>query len=248
MSPKILTLDIETAPNLAYVWGMFKQNVGLSQLVETGEVISFAAKWHGKKKVLFYSVYHDGKEAMIQAAHDLISEADIVVHYNGKSFDMPWLNREFLLAGLEPPAPYRQVDLLLVVRKQFNFTSNKLDHVAQKLDLGAKTSHTGFQLWLDCMAGKASAWKLMKQYNKHDVALTEKLYDKLLPWINPHPNMGLYNGEVHCCPKCGSKDLQKRGYAYTNASVFQRYACNGCGGWSRGSRRVDTTGQRDIAG
>ncbi len=169
---KILTVDIECSPNLAYVWGLFNQNVSLSQLVETGEVISFAAKWHGKKEVLFYSTYHDGKQEMLQAAHDLLSEADVVVGYNSKRFDMIHLNKEFVLANMEPPAPYAQVDLLNVVRRQFRFTSNKLDHVAQQLGLGSKTAHTGFQLWVDCMAGKQKAWNLMRKYNKQDVVIT----------------------------------------------------------------------------
>jgi len=78
MTLRLLTLDIETSPNLAHVWGLFKQNIGLNQLMESGQVISFAAKWHGDKKVLFYSDHHNGHDVMVQAAHDLLSEADAV--------------------------------------------------------------------------------------------------------------------------------------------------------------------------
>ena len=66
MALKLLTLDIESAPNVAHVWGLFKQTVSLNQLMESGQVISFAAKWHGKPKVLFYSDHHDGHDVMIQ--------------------------------------------------------------------------------------------------------------------------------------------------------------------------------------
>ncbi len=244
---KILTLDIECSPNLAYVWGLFNQNVSLAQLVDTGEVISFAAKWHGKKQVLFFSTYHDGKAAMLQAAHDLLTEADVVVGYNSKRFDMIHLNKEFVLAGMLPPAPYQQVDLLNVVRRQFRFTSNKLDHVAQKLGLGAKTSHTGFQLWVDCMAGKEAAWNLMRRYNRQDVVITEKLYDKLLPWIHNHPATGLVDGlREDNCPNCGSVDLKREGFAFTNLGKFQRFSCNRCGKWSRSGKRVDNVDIRGI--
>ena len=42
---KILFCDIETSPNVAYVWGLFKQNIGLSQLLEPTRVICAAYSW-----------------------------------------------------------------------------------------------------------------------------------------------------------------------------------------------------------
>ncbi len=247
LGPRILTIDIENRPNLAYIWGLFDQNIGLTQLVESAETISFAAKWHGQKKVMFYSTYHHGKDVMLQAAHDLLSEADIVVGYNSKGFDMKHLNREFILAGMEPPAPYAQVDLLLVARSQFKFTSNKLDYVAQALGLGGKTHHSGFQLWVDCMAGDKAAWALMRTYNKQDVVITEKLYDKLLPWIHPHPNVTLYGDVlVDGCPNCGSEDLRREGTAKTSLGIYQRYQCRGCGRWTRGKHKLGGVDVRGI--
>lgn len=183
---------------------------------------------------------------MLDAAHSMLSEADVVVGYNSKRFDMLHLNREFVLAGMQPPAPYQQVDLLAVVRRQFKFPSNKLDYVAQALNLGGKTSHTGFQLWVDCMADDPKAWALMKKYNKQDVVITEALYDKLLPWIPGHPSHGTFNGLNNMCPNCGSLKLQSRGKAYTAASTYQRYACKDCGKWSRGSSRLDGSNIRGM--
>ncbi len=246
---KILTIDIENRPNLAYVWGLWDQNVGATtgQLVEAGETISFAAKWHGSKKVEFYSVHHHGKEAMLAHAHRLLSEADVVVGYNSKPFDMKHLNKEFILAGMNPPAPYAQVDLLHVVRKQFKFPSNKLDYVAQALGLGAKTSHSGFELWRDCMQGKDKAWSLMRKYNKQDVVLTEKLYDKLLPWIPNHPSHALHNDvREDSCPNCGSTELRREGYAMTNLGKFARFSCKACGKWSRSGKRIEGVDLRGI--
>src|SRR5450759_3278074 len=83
--PRLLTLDLETSPNIAHVWGLWKNNVSLNQLIQSTNVISFAAKWHGDKRVLFRSDHHDGHEVMIQKAHGLLGEADAVIHYNGKS-------------------------------------------------------------------------------------------------------------------------------------------------------------------
>ena len=237
---KLLTIDIETQPNLAYTWGLFKQNIGLSQLVVPKEMISFAAKWHGRRSVMFWSTHHNGKAEMVKAAADLLDEADAVIHYNGKRFDVPHLQTEMKLLGYHPPTPFKQIDLLDTAKKQFAFASNKLDHVTEQLGLTGKLHHGGgFELWLACMAGEEKAWNTMRRYNKQDVVTTEELYDDLLPWIKTHPHVGLYNGvEDDTCPRCGGTDLERRGYAYTDASKFQQYRCRGCGGWVRGRKAV----------
>ena len=191
---RILTLDIENSPNLAHVWSLFNQNVSLSQLQDTAKVISVAAKWYGDKEVLFFSDHHNGHTEMIHQIHRLVSEADLIVGYNSQGFDMKHLNREFILAGLNPPAPYKNVDLLQTVRKQFKFASGKLDHVSQQLGLGKKTSHAGHDLWVRCMKGEDAAWDKMRTYNKQDVVLTEKLYDRLRAWIPNHPHISMFSG------------------------------------------------------
>lgn len=245
---RIAILDLETSPNLAHVWSLWKTNVSLAQLQESGQVIAFAYKWHGESRVHFHSDHHDGHEVMVEKAYEVMSAADAVVHYNGKSFDMPWLRTEFARAGKTPPPPHKDIDLCEVVKKQFRFPSNKLDYVTRELlgDQGGKVKHTGHQLWVDCMAGDSKAWALMRRYNRADVVITERLYDRLLPWIPNHPHHGLFvDADAPVCQNCGSADLQRRGEQVTALGRYARYACQTCGKWSRGGRReggVDVRG------
>lgn len=235
---KRLLLDLETSPNLAAVWGMFKQNVSLDMLLESGYTLCWAAKWYKEDDIYFDSVYRNDPEQMVRNVHALLDEADAVIHYNGRKFDIPTINKEFLQYGLPPPSPYKQIDLLETARKQFRFTSNKLDYVSQFLGLGNKTKHRGYDLWKGCMNGDKECWEEMETYNIQDVVLLEKLYDRLLPWIERHPNMSLYNlGEMKCT-NCGSEHLQRRGYAHTSVGIYQRWQCNDCGSWSR-TRKIE---------
>jgi hypothetical protein len=232
----ILFLDLETSPNLGWVWALWQQDVGLSQIESTTEVICFAAKWLGKSKVHFFSTHHDGKKRMVKEAHALLDEADAVVSYNGTRFDIPHLNREILQAGLRPPAPFKEIDLWSVVKRRFNFPSNKLAYVAPALGLEDKVKHEGFELWRRCLKGDQKAWATMKRYNVQDVRLLEQLYDVLLPWIPNHPSRRLYDNETKC-PTCGSGDLQRRGQAFTKTSRYQRWVCKECGSWFRDTHR-----------
>jgi DNA polymerase elongation subunit (family B) len=233
---KILLLDIETAPNTAYVWGLWKQNIPISSLVDSGYVMCWAAKWLGDNFTYFDSVHRSKPKQMLKNIHAMLEEADAVIHYNGSRFDIPTLNKEFLLHGMHPPASYAQIDLLRTVRSEFRFVSNKLDYIARALGVGQKTKHAGFELWIQCMANDPKAWEQMEEYNINDVVILEEVYHKLLPWIKNHPNHGVVDGETAVCPNCGSKHLQRRGYAYTTAGKYQRFQCKDCGTWSRGRK------------
>ena len=237
---KILLLDIESSPNTAHVWGLWQQNVGIKQIMESSYVLCWAAKWLDDKEIMFDSVHQSTAKTMLKSIHKLISEADAVVHYNGTKFDMPTLNKEFLLHGLNPPAPYKQIDLLRTMRSQFRFPSNKLDYVAQRLGLGSKTEHEGHELWVKCMNGDKDAWKKMEKYNKQDVILLEMVYQRVLPWIKLHPNRNLFSDRP-CFHICGEENLKKRGTAISSTGTYQRYQCGSCGSWSQSTKSTKTS-------
>lgn len=244
---RILLLDIETAPNLAHVWGLWQQNVGLPQLLESGYTLCWAAKWLGEKRVYFGSI-RDGKKRMIREIHKLISEADALVHYNGNKFDVPTLNKDFLLNGLPPPPPAKQIDLLRVVKQRFRFPSNKLAYVSVALGIGSKVEHSGHDLWVRCMAGDPAAWATMEKYNKQDTKLLEKLFDKLRPWVKNLPNHALYNADnTEVCPKCGSDSYQRRGMEHTATCSYQRFQCCTCHGWFRSVRNIGPKPSKKFA-
>lgn len=241
---KILLLDCETSPNTAYVWRLFKETIPLARLIESSEVLCWSAKWLGAKEIMFDSLFKSSPKNMLAGIHKLLTEADAVITFNGKSFDIPTLNKEFLIYGFPPPAPYKQIDLINTARSQFRFTSNKLDYICQRLGLGQKTE-TNFQLWVDCMKKDKEAWKQMEKYNKNDVVMLEKLYIRLVPWIKNHPNQGLYLEKEAICPVCASEEIQKRGLAYTSTCTYQRYRCSDCGSWFR-SRHNKTKIERFV--
>jgi len=244
---KILLLDIETAPNLVHVWGLWQQNVGLPQIIDSGYILCWAAKWYGKEDVYFNSIHQSSPRAMLKQIHRMLNEADAVIHFNGTKFDIPTLNKEFLLYGMSPPAPYKQIDLLRTARSQFRFPSNKLDYIAQALGVGEKVPNRGHQLWIDCMAKDPAAWEEMAEYNINDVIILEKVYDKLLPWVRNHPNIGLYQEDRKICPKCGGKHYHKRGTSVTISSIYQRYQCKDCGTWFRGTKQTTPKPQASFA-
>lgn len=244
---KTLLLDVESAPLTVYCWGLREQDISLDQIIDTSYILCWSAKWLGKDHIMFERTLkrRGSSRAMIARIHDLLSEADTVVTYNGEKFDLPVLNKEFILHGLDQPAPYASMDLIKVARSKFRFASNKLDHLASELQLGQKVKHDGFMLWIKCMDLEKDAWEIMSAYNKHDVVLLERLYHRLLPWMKAHTNHGLFSGQ-QVCPNCGGSQYQRRGYAYTTAGKYRRFQCCACATWFRGTVNNRPKGERYV--
>ena len=244
-----LFVDIEVAPNIVYTWGLFNQNVGLDQIVEPGYTLCWAALTEGSSKPEFMSILNGEKEMLIRI-HEIIDDSDIIVHYNGRKFDVPILNKDFVRMGLAPPDSYQQIDLLQTVRSRFRFSSNKLDFVSQFLGLEAKYQHKGMKLWHNCMRRDLEAWKEMRAYNIQDVLMLPDLYKKLLPWIQDHPNMSLYiddedpNEPVQICTNCGSENIIKNGVERLMTQTYQRYRCKDCNTPLRGRNTILTLKKR----
>jgi DNA polymerase elongation subunit (family B) len=236
---KTLYLDIETTPHEGTFWNLFPKYIPINQLRKPTAMLCWAAKFEGDREVIFRK---QGDPDFISKVWEMLDEADAVVHYNGKAFDVKHINREFALNKLGPPSPYTQVDLLSTVRTNFKLASNKLDYVCRYFGLGNKVEHTGIELWYDCMEGDSRAWKLMEKYNRRDVVLLPKLYKFLRPWIKTHPNAGLeIESTKPICSTCSSTNVQSRGTYATKTAVYGRFQCMNCKTWLRSRKQSKPT-------
>lgn len=238
-SPKILLVDIETAPSLGYVWGKWEQNV--IQFKEDWYMLSFAYMWLGDKKAQVkalpdYDSYKKGSsddKNLVKDLWKLFDEADIILTHNGDNFDIKKSNARFLIHGLKPPSPYKTIDTLKIARRYFKFDSNRLDDLAQYLGIGRKKAHSGKHTWFGCMAGDMKSWAVMKDYNAHDVVLLLETYLALRAWTNTHPNLDMFN-KNGSCPVCQSKKVQRRGWNVTKTGKRSRLQCQSCAAWFSG--------------
>ena len=214
-------------------------------------ILSYSAKWYKEDKIFYKDQRGKGRKSiendksLLKDIWKLFDEADVVVAHNGIKFDIPKINARFAKHGIKPPSPYRQVDTLQIARKTFAFTSNKLAFLCELLQVeNKKLTHAmfpGFKLWEQCLKGNIQAWEEMEEYNKVDVLALEEVYDKLKVWSPSHPNHGVHIDDSHSCSKCGSKNLIKKGFKFTQVGKYQRYKCLDCGGYSRGRQSLLTT-------
>lgn len=253
--PKIYTLDIETSPIVSFHWGLFDQNISPEHIVEEWSILSFSAKKLGDREIVYHDTGGRGAKrvrddkALLAKIWKVLDDADIIVVQNGKKFDFKKINARLVEHGFAPPSPYKVVDTYLVAKKHFAFTSGRLvwlsKHLAPETQKSSHKRFPGFELWQECLKDNPAAWAEMRRYNCRDTVATERVYLKLRPWIEGHPNVAAYMSvEQIACPKCGGVDVQMRGHSLTQTGEYHRYQCKTCGGWARSRYTLNTMSKR----
>lgn len=257
MTAKILLFDIETAPALSYTWGRWKVNIGGNQVAREGYMLCWAAKWLGSNETFYDSLPNHKVQykqnptndiEIVKSLSEMLNEADIVVAHNGDGFDMKWVRKQLAKHDLPDIKPQKYVDTYKVAKRHFNFPSNRLDEVAKYLGLNMEKLPTDFDLWRGCMDGDKESWEYMVDYNIQDLVPLEGVYLRLRRFMNNHPNVSVYSDlDEAACNHCGSTNLRRDGYAYTNLGKFQRFECKDCGSRKpRGRTNLLTKEQRKV--
>lgn len=247
-APKVLLLDIETAPAVSYHWGRWKVNVGPSQVIHRPYMITWAAKWLGHDFVysdmlpLYEGFEENPKDdyAIVHSMWKMLDAADVVIGHYVKRFDLAFLNARFAFHGLPAPSPYKVICTKEMASKNYKFEANSLKELADYFGLDNKDD-MDFTDWKNCVdgIGTNAGWLKMLRYNEQDVRVLEAVYLKLRVHATNHPNFALYyNDGVMRCTTCGSKELDKLDKsAYTYLSEFESYRCE-CGHIMRGRKNI----------
>lgn len=240
---KILVLDIETS----YIevkhttFSLFNNDyIPHSAISQDWYIHCVGYKFIGDKTTKVLSTHQNTKRFKKDHTDDteimtkfyiVLKTADLVVGHNLDSFDLKKLNTRFIKAGLAPIIMPPSVDTLKVARKYFKFTSNKLDYISAFLikDNKMKTE-TG--LWKETFKGDLKATKQMAIYCKQDIAITEKVYLYLRPYMFNHPNLAKITGfnmkKEAACPICTSTSNVLSGHQNLNTGRFQYHRCINC--------------------
>lgn len=246
-TPRVLLMDLETAPMVVNVWGLYKQRIHHDNILKDWSILSWSAKWLNESSIISQHVtpeeaFNRQDISIIVDLWELFNDADIVIAHNLRRFDNRKAKARFIDNGLAPPNPYQMVDTLKECQKHFAFASHKQDFITKHFGMSEKIN-TEFGLWKRCCNDdgqyteeeQRTALKDMEVYNRGDVRGLEDIYLKIRPYINSHPNMGLYcESDVPVCPNCGSEAISYDDglYYYTHAGRFRAFRCE-CGAIGR---------------
>lgn len=233
MATKTVLYDLETTRTVVEGYGN-RYDFRVVKFIKPSELMCYSWKELGSGKTNFVSrwdfpTYTD----FVSSLRDLLDSADITIAHNGGSFDDKMANRFFVTCGINPPRPRKTIDTKREAKRWFRFESNSLDDLGEFLGVGRKEKIGYADLEDDYMTGnpKRKTVQAMKKYNNQDIDLLEKIYLKLRPFMQSHPNLGDLNQINGVCPRCLSPDLKREGTHARRRGRVQSYSCNNCHGW-----------------
>lgn len=275
MATKVVTLDIERQSAICSNIWQLKQYGYLrpNQIIVPVRTICFSWKWLGEDEIHFSSEWdpfddgtvvaprpykdtgllesYPGHAPMIEIARKVLDEADFVIGWNSKRYDVGNLRSHMAEYDYDPPSPHKDIDLITTSRSQFGFMSHSLEEAAPHFGFGGKMEHESGLWdklrWLPYTQPYGDELvrvrQVMKDYNKRDVELTELIFDRMLPWI---PKLNIYGNTDYDgddidsdirCRRCNSTDIQFRGTYRGSTCWYRKFQCNNCKGYGKGNKR-----------
>lgn len=230
---KRLFFDLETSFNVVASWRVgYNLNLDANSILQERAIICVCYKWEGEDEVHHLEWTKGNDKKLIQQFSKIMNEADEVVAHNGDKFDIKWLRTRCIYHGIPLIPDFQSIDTLKLSKKGFYFNSNKLDYIGKFLKLGEKINTGGLDLWKNIiLKNDKESMNKMVEYCKQDVNLLEKVYKKLLPYIEHKTHRGVFTGNTVCsCPECSSNRTISNGTRISAAGlVKRRLHCMDCG-------------------
>lgn len=241
---KILILDVERLPGITkqYWWdrGDLKQRYIHYETVERSPRTTIVcAKWYDQADVIELCEWDPGgRKRFLKNIHKLMSQADIIVGHNLDQADVPWLAGDLYIEGNLPPLPpFKTVDTLKVLRRQFKSGApfKSLDAFCRIVGIDAKTDRYDREAMERAVFQKSAEDRArLVAYCVGDVLASQALYDFLRPYITNHPALFVDGKDkMTVCHRCGhdTEPIPRRFVA--NVLTYSMRRCTECGGYSR---------------
>jgi len=241
---KILILDVERIPGITrqYWWDradLKNRYIHYETVERHPRTTIVCAKWYDKPDLIELAEWDSGgRRKFLKSVHRLMSAADIIVGHNLDNADVPWLRGDlFIEANLPPLPPFKTVDTLKVLRKEFKSGApfKSLDAFCQIAGIEAKSDRYDREAMERAVTEKSVADRArLVAYCSGDVIASQGLYDYLRPVITNHPAL-FVDGKDHLttCHRCGhdTEPIPRRYVA--NVLPYSMRRCTECGGHSR---------------
>lgn len=250
--PRIIIFDFETLPDLKALHRVIPQlsnYPGLTLKAQINSILCCAWKVFGQPEVHLikswgrpeWKVNINNDKPLLKDLIKIIAGADAVVTHNGRRFDWKVLQTRLLINKMKPMHDIPHIDTCTLARSNLTMFNNRLNNLGEVLVEDSKMENGGWDLWTRIQFHQnPKDLKLMGEYCKQDVVLTEGVFKPLMPFAKNIPNYNLWTvgAKKNLCPSCGSTRLRSNGYRATKTMCYKRLKCYDCGS----SARTDAKG------
>lgn len=230
----ITAWDIE-ASNLAADFGVILC-VGFKQ-VGAGKPVVFNTLDYGKDLI-------KAERKMLVDVSEALLNADVWLTHFGTWYDLPFVNTRLIYHKLPVlPPNFPQVDTWKISKNRLKMRNNRLVTISEFLGTEDEKNAIKPEQWIRALGGHKASMDYIVEHCRRDVLVLEETYLRLRPLVLDHPNAGLVDGRGGC-GVCGRDKLQKRGFHITRTRKYQRYQCQHCGHWVKGTSPIAVVDDR----
>lgn len=212
-----------------------------------GIVLTFGSKivGEGTVEVLRIDDYFDRGRDLIKAEKKMLRDisgrmldVDVWLGHFSTYYDLPFLNSRLIYHDLPVlPPNFAQLDTWKIAKNRLKLRNNRLITISEFLGTEDEKNQIKPEQWLRALSGHKESIDYIVEHNRRDVLVLEEVYNRIRPLVIDHPNRGLLDGRGGCSV-CGEMKLQARGFHVTRTRKYQRYQCQSCGAWSKGTKPV----------
>ena len=172
MAAKIVILDIETTSLEADAGTLVSAGI----MSDTGRAEYLEARRTSEEKSLLLKLVKR------------LETYDVMVTWNGRGFDIPFLTTRFMKHGLDPRPILRKshIDLADVVKGRLRLTFTYLDHVCDFFQIDRKKGPMGLDvphLYVRALEGDRNAAGLIREHCLDDLHATRQVFLRLRPLV-----------------------------------------------------------------
>lgn len=123
------------------------------------------------------------EKAALEKLRAWYTEADVIVTWYGKMFDVPFINSRLLHHRLEPLPPKMHKDLKFESSSKFRFRGNRLENVSKDLKSKYRKYDVEAAQWILAAEGDPGAIAKIVKHCQVDVKMTEEMLGLMKPLI-----------------------------------------------------------------
>jgi DNA polymerase elongation subunit (family B) len=169
---------------------------------------------------------------LVRHASKVLKLSDQWVTYNGRRFDVPYIQTRMLRHHLGfLPTGTKHVDLYTdMARVRLNLARRSKDNVARWLGLSPDKPYDP-EVWVDAARGKPSAVRKVVAHCRSDVELEKEIYLETRGLMDKHMR---YYTDLEGCRICGARVKGEGRYITVHKDKHLkkiRVSCTECGAW-----------------
>lgn len=241
---RVLILDVERLDgiSLQHWWdrGALKNRyIHYESVVRQPRTTIMCAKWYDSPDVIRLAEWDKGgRKTFLKKIHALVSQADIIVGHNVDGADIPWIKGDLHIeAGLPPLPPFKTIDTLKVIRREFKSGApfKGLDAFCKIVGIEAKSDAYDARRMERAVTEKSQEDRdRLVDYCAGDVVATQGLLDWLRPHIKNHPALFVDGKDkLTVCNRCGHDTEPTERRYVANVLSYAMRKCVNCKAYSR---------------